>query len=205
MVSQEPCKLILFVLTVPGSALQTLCGTNSAACQQWDPNNRNGQAALGDYSTIQLSYGTQNSGSNGLIAQFTGGTPANGIPRAMQIDFVCSDSAGAGQPSFNLEVNLKYYFVWTTAAACPSKNGGANGGKGGLSGGSILLIIVLCAAVVYLVGGVIFKKVRMHAEGVELIPNVEFWTSLPGLVRDGFKFVFNKVFRRGQSAYAPVK
>lgn len=32
-----------------------------------------------------------------------------------------------------------------------------------------------------------FKK---GATGIEMIPNVEFWASLPGLVKDGIKFSF---------------
>ena len=37
--------------------------------------------------------------------------------------------------------------------------------------------------VVYFVAGAVFLKFRRGAEGVEIIPNVEFWKSLPGLIR----------------------
>lgn len=186
------------------SAFQTLCGTGSSACQQWDPNNKNGQASLGAESTIVWSIGTQQSGQKGLVASFTGGTLANGVPRSMQIDFTCAEGAGAGNPAYNLEVNLKYYFTWTTAAACPV-NGGGSGGSGGLSGGSIFLIIFFVGFFVYFAAGVGFKAGVRKARGVEMVPNFEFWTSLPGLVKDGALFVVRKITRRGGESYTPVK
>lgn len=50
-----------------------------------------------------------------------------------------------------------------------------------------LLVIV----VVYFVGGVLFMKFKREASGKDLIPNVEFWSSIPGLVKDGIKFSYN--------------
>lgn len=37
--------------------------------------------------------------------------------------------------------------------------------------------------VVYLVGGIIFNKYRKGATGKEMIPNVNFWTDFPLLVK----------------------
>ena len=37
--------------------------------------------------------------------------------------------------------------------------------------------------VVYLVAGILFMKYRRGATGKEVIPNVEFWSSLPGLIK----------------------
>lgn len=63
--------------------------------------------------------------------------------------------------------------------------------KSGLSTGSILLILFFVFLILYLVGGIIYKKIVNGAQGKELIPNIEFWTSLPGLVLDGCAFVCN--------------
>lgn len=46
--------------------------------------------------------------------------------------------------------------------------------------------------VLYLVGGVAFNKFYRHHEGKEIIPNVEFWMALPGLVKDGHLFIWRK-------------
>ena len=86
---------------------QTLCGSDSAACQQFLPDNANGQASLGAANTILFRIGSQQSkplfrckiniligGKQGLIAYFVNGTPANGVRRSLQIDFICDPSAG---------------------------------------------------------------------------------------------------------------
>jgi len=44
----------------------------------------------------------------------------------------------------------------------------------------------------FIVGAVVNKFVR-HKEGIEIIPNVEFWMALPGLVKDGHLYVYRKL------------
>ncbi len=56
------------------------------------------------------------------------------------------------------------------------------------------MIIVLCGLFLYFVLGIIILKFAMHKEGREVVPNVEFWAALPGLVLDGIKYVFVFVF-----------
>jgi hypothetical protein len=40
------------------------------------------------------------------------------------------------------------------------------------------------------------------ATGVEMVPQHEFWFALPGLVKDGFWFIVNKI--RGQPSYSSI-
>lgn len=40
------------------------------------------------------------------------------------------------------------------------------------------------------------------ASGTEMVPQNEFWFALPGLVKDGFWYIINKV--RGQSSYSNI-
>lgn len=42
-------------------------------------------------------------------------------------------------------------------------------------------------------GGVLWNKYRVEKTGWELIPNLEFWITLPGLVKDGNIYTFNKL------------
>jgi hypothetical protein len=44
--------------------------------------------------------------------------------------------------------------------------------------------------VIYLVAGILFMKYKRGATGKEVIPNVEFWSSLPGLIKVGGYFYF---------------
>jgi len=77
---------------------------------------------------------------------------------------------------------------------------GAETGGGG-SGGVIFILIVLVGSTVYFSGGFIFNWKVKHLEGRERIPHVEFWTGLPGLIKEGARFVKSKVTR---TDYAPL-
>ncbi|KAF5293750.1 hypothetical protein FQA39_LY03235 [Lamprigera yunnana] len=61
----------------------------------------------------------------------------------------------------------------------------------GLSLGSALLI--LCATIfgVYFIGGALILHCLRGARGREMIPNIDFWTSIPGLVKDGLVFLLS--------------
>jgi len=166
--------------------VNTLCGS-SIACQQWDLTNPTGHASMGDPTTQTLQ-----GADNGVTLQYTKGTDG----RETEIDFICDTGAGAGTPAYLQEKPQHHYvFSWKSAYACPVTSGG-------LSGGSILLIILLCLVVVYLVAGILFNRFKRQLTGIELIPNVTFWTSIPGLVKDGVMFLVNKV--RGRGGYSSV-
>jgi len=175
--------------------VQNICAPGTAGCQQWDPSKGvTGRASMGSYASSSFQAPTKTGDKGyGLTIQYKGGDGN----RQFEIDLVCDYKAGIGSPVFTGESpQLHYNFLWASVHACPV--GGKSGGKGGLSGGSILLIILLVVAVVYLVAGVLFNKFKRQASGIELIPNVGFWTSLPGLVKDGVMFLVHKVTKRGQ-------
>ncbi|XP_072037687.1 cln5-like protein 1 isoform X1 [Amphiura filiformis] len=89
--------------------------------------------------------------------------------------------------SFNMTVRYE--------GACP-RIGPSQPIKQPLSAGSILIIIFLVTAVVYLVGGAIMNK-SGGATGLELIPNLEFWKSLPQLIAEGAVFFWSCLLCQG--------
>ncbi|XP_045168086.2 uncharacterized protein LOC123531309 isoform X2 [Mercenaria mercenaria] len=98
-----------------------------------------------------------------------------------------------------------YYMTLTTVAACPvpSPQPSPEQEGGGLSTGSILLIIFFVLLFVYLAVGVTFNKVWRDFRGIEVIPNSEFWATLPGLVRDGCALSLATVCRK-RSVYVSM-
>ncbi|XP_068084157.1 uncharacterized protein [Anabrus simplex] len=60
-----------------------------------------------------------------------------------------------------------------------------------LSTGSVLVIMFIVFSSLYFVGGALALKLLRGAEGREMIPNYDFWVSLPGLVKEGFLFTIN--------------
>nr|XP_002126668.1 putative mannose 6-phosphate receptor-like protein C530.09c [Ciona intestinalis] len=77
-----------------------------------------------------------------------------------------------------------YKFELVGNTLCPKKSGG------GLSAGSVLLIIFFVLLFVYLVGGILYNRYKNEETGLDMLPNKEFWASLPGLIADGIKFIF---------------
>ncbi|XP_072761827.1 uncharacterized protein [Anoplolepis gracilipes] len=78
-----------------------------------------------------------------------------------------------------------YYFMLSSPYGCkiePHK---------GLSTGSILLILFFTITGTYFIGGIISLRILRGATGWEMLPNYDFWSKLPLLVRDGIAFTFN--------------
>lgn len=65
---------------------------------------------------------------------------------------------------------------------------------GGLSLGSIICIIILVGIILYLaVGFGLYKKAGGTGISASIIPNLDFWKALPGLVKDGVEFTVMKI------------
>ncbi len=48
------------------------------------------------------------------------------------------------------------------------------------------------AVVVYFAGGIAYMRFKNHAEGLDMIPNLEFWASLPGLIKYDINCLLNE-------------
>jgi len=177
----------------------TICGAGVAACQQWDANNPNGKASLGQYSTGAFQEGVANKGGYGLTEQFTNGFEG----RKMEIDWICDTTIDIGKPMFTNESPSKHYnFQWKTKYACPIGYHPSHP-SGKISGGSIILILLFVIVVIYVVAGAIINKFVRNKDGIHIFPNVDFWITVPYLVKDGAMFIVNKTCRRG-SEYGAI-
>ncbi|KAL6055247.1 mannose transmembrane transporter [Balamuthia mandrillaris] len=132
----------------------------------------------------------------GFWIQFTGGYDK----RSSLIEFVCDKSMGKDKARFEClnpveQPQFTYNFRFTSRFACPvsgPNSGGNNHRDFELTGGWIFLISLSGVVLVYLVGGVAYQKFRKRESGLHLLPNLEFWKTLPGYVKDGCVFSFNK-------------
>ncbi|KAK0043563.1 Cation-dependent mannose-6-phosphate receptor [Biomphalaria pfeifferi] len=93
---------------------------------------------------------------------------------------------------------ITYKFTLTTRYGCIPQNSSGNG----LSVGSVLAILFFVFFLIYLVGGVLFLKFVRKAEGIEMIPNIEFWKDLPSLIKDGMVFTFRGC--KAESTYEKI-
>jgi len=84
----------------------------------------------------------------------------------------------------------------------PSKWGCPTGGGGGVTWGSEAILVVFVLFACYCIGGIVYNKKVKGASGKEMIPNVDRWLLLPGLVRDGCTYTAGKlkgVGKKGES------
>ena len=72
----------------------------------------------------------------------------------------------------------------------------------GLSGGAIFLIVVFSALLSYFIIGALINKFWLKKDGLQIIPQANFWFSLPGLFIAGIKFVLGKLTGRGRASSA---
>jgi len=184
-------------LNVCRSTVTAICGADVAGCQEWDSNSPNGHASLGLASSAVITPPKEpGTDGYGVTVQYTGGSQL----RQMEIDFSCTPNAGTGSPTYTGEnPQLHYNFQWVSQYACPlGKQGGGNNIEEGVDVAALAIFIILIVSItLYFVIGILIKKFKMGATGPDIIPNWGFWSSLPGLVKDGFMFIINKI--RGRS------
>ncbi|OWF35125.1 putative mannose 6-phosphate receptor-like protein C530.09c [Mizuhopecten yessoensis] len=189
---------------------------NAAACQILADGSASYQ--IGDATNVGFETDTLNQ----VHIKYTNIDQGSGLTRTTDVTLVCNPSADPPMATADGETapgSVTYLFTVNTKCGCPGQCGGGpappdptttkgpNPGPGpapntsseGISIGTILVIVALALGFSYLVGGILFMKMVRHARGTEVVPNVSFWGSLPGLVKDGFVFTIGKCKRGGYS------
>jgi len=82
--------------------------------------------------------------------------------------------------------------------------------SGGIGWGWWFIIILLIVSTVYIIAGMGYRYRWQEARGLEMIPNRDFWSVLPGLVKDGCVYSYHTTrdivsrFRGERSGYSNV-
>ncbi len=115
-------------------------------------------------------------------------------PIRTELTITCSETESVPITVRTMKTNMLLFEIkMNHPAGCPV-SGGGGGGSGGLSGGWIFIIILLSVTAFYVIlGCVINVAVRKRAFGKDACPNAGFWGSIPGLVKDGFKWTAGKL------------
>ncbi|XP_078573465.1 uncharacterized protein LOC144860198 [Branchiostoma floridae x Branchiostoma japonicum] len=115
------------------------------------------------------------------------------------VKLVCSSSTVFTVDGENPDETTAFYFTLESPACCPQGSGPGPTGPGpnpdptitiSISVGSIMCIIFFPTVCIYIVAGVLINKYAREREGRDIIPHMAFWGSLPGLIKDGFLFVW---------------
>jgi hypothetical protein len=119
-------------------------------------------------------------------------------PVTITVEFPCDESVTEVQPVFDVtdithNFDSFYFQFPATKWACPTYIPPLIiHTPDEISAGWIFIIVLLLGGFFYLVVGTLYKTMNRGLSGVESIPNIDFWQSLPGLVRDGCKATQNK-------------
>ena len=105
-------------------------------------------------------------------------------------DFASLTETGETGNTYNFNLNLPSKRCTNSP---PSGGGGGGGGGSSTDGGAIVLAVFFGVLGAYFVFGTIYLAAAQGKRGVEMVPNREFWFSLPGLVQDGSLFVLAKI------------
>ncbi|XP_013397616.1 uncharacterized protein LOC106164287 [Lingula anatina] len=194
---------------------------NVAACQiQSSGSWWSSYYPIGSQNTAQFT----SDGSTNIILTYT--NTHYGVTRFTYITLICDSKVDAQLTADGEKSSRRYYMTLKSKYACPgggSDSGGSGGTGGGSSGGkddkaakqggkdkseasigggSVMMIILVTVIPIYLIGGILTQKFIRHKSGTDVIPNKDFWTDFPFLVRDGVLFVFHKC--RPGSTYSNV-
>jgi len=159
------------------------CGAGIAGCQQWDPDSVNGQASMGT-----ISSETAVASEKGVTLQFSGGL----AQRSMEIDFLCDPDAGQGYPIYQGRGSHSQ-FQWNSAQACLVPPNSHDVSWEGLDLGALFLIGFSGIFLLYCTFGYGVNLLVFGKKGKDAIPHWAFWSSVPGLAKDGIVFVAAKL------------
>ena len=186
-----------------------------AGCQTWATEGNEHARILGQLDYTSITDGPIEDSS--LVITYENGDPCStGVNRTVEMTLICDPSHTDSLPlvqydgeadhciyRFTLRSNKLGYCPTTYH---PSAGGGGHGkSKKGPSGGTIILIIVAVFTFVYFLGGAVYKRVVVGAVGIQMIPNIGFWSSLPGLIAEGIQFTFTcGKSARSQTSYDTI-
>lgn len=212
-ISYNPCKQYTDTTGHPGAEIPCI---NVAACRHIIID----KPSL-THNITQNSFGTQDSVSftkennTTLVANYSSGTDPNKY--ILSVQFHCNSSALEPIPTlieYENEDETVVILKIDTVVACPTVSPPTASptttspttvpppiDDDRLSPGSITLIVFVVVIFVYIFGGMLYNKIVAGAEGVELFPHHEFWTSLPGLVFDGLRFACSCCRSRNRTNY----
>nr|GLL20967.1 uncharacterized protein LOC109186582 [Ipomoea trifida] len=158
-------------------------------------------STLGRPSTTSISLIDNNSPLRGIVVKTYHSALKN---CSLAVSVVCDETATGPQ---TLEKVGTCDF--TTELRHPSGCGRVISSKGkGLGWFGTLLIIILCLFGAYFLGGMIYRYFFLHIRGIDIIPNLEFWSSLPHRVQSWFQSISQRLRGPSQhhrSTYSPVE
>ncbi|CAL9040737.1 unnamed protein product [Musa banksii] len=129
---------------------------------------------IGRASNLNVALIDQNSPQKGVVVKTSSIGPK--VNCSLSVSVFCDSNEAQVSDTFNITGNCDYAVVLRHPSGC-AKVIYVNGKGWGWFG--TLMMIILCLLVGYVLVGTIYRFFFLGIQGIEAIPNLEFWLSLP--------------------------
>lgn len=109
---------------------------------------------------------------------------------SLSVSVYCNANGVQAPMSVNKSGDCNYITTMMHPAGCPAVT--SIGGKG-LGWLNTLVIVLLCILAAYLLTGIVYRFFVLGIHGKEVIPNLDFWLSVPRRIQNGSEYILIKI------------
>ncbi|EPS63394.1 hypothetical protein M569_11391, partial [Genlisea aurea] len=158
---------------------------------------------LGRPSSTAIVIRERKSPHSGVIVMMNDGTRQN---CSLYVSVVCDSNKVQGPRTLEVHGPCEYSTEIKHPLGCAKITSHDRSGFGWFG---TLMIIILCLFGAYLVAGAVYRHFVLHVRGLDVIPHLELWTSLPHTVQSCFQSSMRRLSGGGpshvhRSSYSPV-
>lgn len=74
----------------------------------------------------------------------------------------------------------------------PPSPGGPRSRHPGIHTSTLLFMLLMIFLICYFICGILYNRQKYGVNGMDALPNRDFWMELPGLIADGYKYITDK-------------
>ncbi|PIN00921.1 hypothetical protein CDL12_26572 [Handroanthus impetiginosus] len=157
---------------------------------------------LGRPSSTVLDVLDKKSPNMGIIVKMTNTGPKHNC--SLSVSVICNSNGVQGPQTLENLGFCDYKTELKHPLGCAKI---INSHGSGLGWFGILMVIILCLYGGYILAGSVYRYFFLHVRGIDVIPNLEFWASLPHSIQSWFQSLVRRF--RGpshsyRSSYSPV-
>lgn len=208
MVWFQLCAVMLFNHDPPTCVDCTDCGGPSRCgmgCSALASNKNGGYPicnAIGHPSSSIIYLTDTKNPQMGVTIKMSNNQPR--LNCSLSVSVICDSNGVQGPHTLEKIGNCDYFTQLRHPAGCAEVVSSQGNGWGWFS---ILITIFFCAFGGYLLAGAVYRYFFLHIRGIDIIPNLEFWLTVPHRVQSLFMSLVRRF--RGPSqgyrnSYSPV-
>ncbi|GJJ76851.1 autophagy-related protein 27 [Entomortierella parvispora] len=130
------------------------------------------------------------------------GGNVQGKDKSAVITFICDESVTDDKVGPTLSPysdDAAYYFTWKSKVACPLAI--PLPVQQGMSGFGVFMTVLIVLGLIYVIAGAVYNHQVYGAKGLDLLPNLDFWRDVPGLIVDLARQLWESVTGRSSGSH----